>query len=158
MAGRDRDLLRASLPMPDRVSARAHLLAGALQAEPEPAVFADLQSRIVAYFEGKEVDFSDVPVYLEGQGEFACKVLEACRKVGLGQTVTYGDLARTIGRPTAARAVGGALGRNPIPLIIPCHRVIGMHGGLCGFSAPGGIAYKDRLLRHERSTRHSSHN
>ncbi len=157
LAGRGAGVMRASLPLPDRTAACEHLLAGAVRAHEDPALFVDLQSRIKAYFEGRAVEFSDVAVDLDGLGEFSCKVLAACRKVGLGQTVTYGDLACTIARPAAARAVGGALGRNPVPLIIPCHRIVCSTGRLGGFSAPGGIAYKDRLLRHERDMRHRSH-
>jgi methylated-DNA-[protein]-cysteine S-methyltransferase len=150
LAGGDRGVRRACLPLPSGDDVRRQLSAGLAHAQEEPALFRDLQPRIAAYFEGREVHLQDVPVDLDGLAGFTQKVLEACRKIGLGQTVTYGDLARTVGSPLASRAVGGALGRNPIPLIIPCHRVVRGTGGLGGFSAPGGIVYKDRLLKHER--------
>ncbi|WP_290755179.1 MULTISPECIES: methylated-DNA--[protein]-cysteine S-methyltransferase [unclassified Exiguobacterium] len=78
---------------------------------------------------------------------FAGKVLQALRTVPFGQTISYGELARMIGKPQAARAVGGALNRNPIALIYPCHRVIGATGKLTGFAS--GIAHKEALLAHE---------
>jgi methylated-DNA-[protein]-cysteine S-methyltransferase len=150
LAGGEQGVCRACLPLPSRDEAQRQLLAGVTRATEDPAPFRTLEPRIVSYFEGRQVYLVDVPVYLDGLAGFTRLVLEACRKIGFGQTVTYGDLARTIGNPRASRAAGGALGRNPIPLIIPCHRVIRSTGGLGGFSAPGGIQYKDRLLQHER--------
>ncbi|UKS56733.1 methylated-DNA--[protein]-cysteine S-methyltransferase [Exiguobacterium acetylicum] len=78
---------------------------------------------------------------------FAETVLQALRNVPFGQTISYGELARMIGKPKAARAVGGALNRNPIALIYPCHRVIGATGKMTGFAS--GIAHKEALLAHE---------
>lgn len=78
---------------------------------------------------------------------FAEQVLQALRTVPFGQTISYGELAQMIGKPKAARAVGGALNRNPIALIYPCHRVIGATGKLTGFAS--GIAHKEALLAHE---------
>ena len=86
----------------------------------------------------------DFPVELTGSA-FAQAVLAAVRGVGWGTTRTYGDIAREIGRPGAARAVGGALGRNPVPLLIPCHRILG-RGSWGGFTATGGLELKRRLL------------
>jgi len=98
------------------------------------------------------VDFSTDPaVSLNGSGSFAHKVLQACRKIAFGRTTTYGDLARQVGSPRAARAVGSVMAGNPIPLIIPCHRVLRTNGGLGGFSAPGGTAIKQKMLDHEQS-------
>jgi methylated-DNA-[protein]-cysteine S-methyltransferase len=111
----------------------------------------DLQERIVAYYEGEPVDFSVEPaVSLNGSHLFARKVLQACRKIAFGRTTTYSELARQVGSPRAARAVGGVMAANPIPLIIPCHRVLRTDGGLGGFSAPGGTAIKQKMLRHEQ--------
>jgi len=81
------------------------------------------------------------------------QVLQACRNISFGQTRTYSDLAKQVGSPNAARAVGGVMAHNPIPLIIPCHRVLRTDGGLGGFSAPGGIAIKQKMLHHEQSAR-----
>lgn len=80
-------------------------------------------------------------------GDFAWDVLRATRKVPFGRTTTYGEVAATIGRPKAARAVGGALGSNPIPIVIPCHRVVGAGGKLTGYA--GGLVRKELLLELE---------
>jgi methylated-DNA-[protein]-cysteine S-methyltransferase len=149
LAGGERGVCRTCLPLPSSDAVRRQLLLGLTQAKEEPSLFRDLEPRIVSYFEGLKVHLLDVSLDLDGLAGFTRLVLEACRKIDFGQTVTYGDLARTIGNPRASRAVGGALARNPIPLVIPCHRVIRGTGGLGGFSAPGGIEYKDRLLQHE---------
>ena len=74
----------------------------------------------------------------------------ATRAVGPGSTATYGEIARAIGDPGAARAVGAALGANPFPIVVPCHRVLAAGGALHGFSAPGGVATKRRMLELER--------
>jgi methylated-DNA-[protein]-cysteine S-methyltransferase len=119
----------------------------------------DLQERIIAYYEGEPVDFrADPAVSLNGSVPFAHRVLQACRKIAFGRTTTYSDLARQVGSPRAARAVGSIMAGNPIPLIIPCHRVLRTDGGLGGFSAPGGIPIKQKMLRHEQagSTHHTS--
>ena len=98
------------------------------------------------HLKGDLQDFRDIPVDLDGVGPFVRKVCEAAREIPVGQTVTYADLARALGQPGAARAVGRALGRNPIPLIIPCHRVLAAHGKPGGFSAHGGRVTKAKLL------------
>ena len=152
IAGDQRGIYRTCLPVPDRDAACRWLLGGLARAQNEPGLFADLQSRIVAYFEGGNVEFGmDVPVVLDGLSAFASQVLQACRRVRSGRTVTYGQLAARVGRPQAARAAGSALARNPIPLIIPCHRVLCANGQMGGFSAPGGTGLKERLLRHEHT-------
>jgi methylated-DNA-[protein]-cysteine S-methyltransferase len=81
---------------------------------------------------------------------FQRQVLRACRAIPYGETATYQDLARRIGRPAACRAVARALATNPWPIIIPCHRVVRRDGSLGGYSGPGGIALKQRLLEMER--------
>ncbi|MBI5244728.1 MAG: MGMT family protein [Elusimicrobia bacterium] len=81
--------------------------------------------------------------------EFYQKVWKACARIPRGQVRTYGWIARRIGRPKAARAVGQALGKNPFAPAVPCHRVVGADGSMTGFSAPGGVAAKKRLLLKE---------
>jgi len=121
----------------------------------DQALLMELQERIIAYFEGEPVDFrADPPVSLDRARSFGLRVLHACRAIPFGRTVTYSDLAQQVGCPGAARAVGGVMAANPIPLIVPCHRVLRTDGGLGGFSAPGGIATKQRMLRHEQSAIH----
>ncbi|RKY02473.1 hypothetical protein DRP77_07865, partial [Candidatus Poribacteria bacterium] len=101
------------------------------------------------YFLGERVEF-DLKLDLSLGTPFMRKVWEAVRAIPYGEVRTYGWVARTIGSPRAFRAVGMALARNPLPLIVPCHRVIGSDGTLKGFTAPGGIEMKRRLLEHER--------
>lgn len=103
------------------------------------------------YFSGRRADFSEIDCDLPPQGTFAGKVLRACRSIPCGRTQSYGELARRIGQPGSARAVGTAMSRNPIPLVIPCHRVICSDGRMGGFSAPGGVKLKRRMLAMERS-------
>ena len=137
------------LPMPDRDAVRERLDIDP-EASPDESLLPELQPKIVAYYEGQKVDFRNVPrLALAGKGPFAKTVLDACRGIPFGCTETYASLARMIDRPGAARAVGTALAQNPIPLIIPCHRVIRTDGGLGGFSAFGGTAAKQRMLLHE---------
>ena len=97
------------------------------------------------YFAGKptkfavDIDFTDHPPFREA-------VLRACRRIPYGKTASYADLARAVGKPRAARAVGTAMAHNPVPLVIPCHRVVRSDGSLGGFSTPRGVKEKKRLL------------
>lgn len=111
-----------------------------------PEEIARLIRRIARHLEAGRDSFADVRVDLEGVGKFDRSVFQAVREIPPRKTATYGELARRIGRAKAARAVGAALSRNPIPIIIPCHRVIGSNGALVGFSARGGTRLKERLL------------
>jgi methylated-DNA-[protein]-cysteine S-methyltransferase len=154
-AGVDEAVSRTFLPVADRQGAERGLLWGLGPAAHDvrfsQGYLPDLQEQIVAYFEGQNIDFSiDPPVDLDHASPFGQKILHACRTIPFGSTKTYSDLARQVGCPAAARAVGGVMAANPIPLIVPCHRVLRTDGGLGGFSAPGGTAVKQRLLEHER--------
>lgn len=102
---------------------------------------------IAAYLAGKRREFT-VPVDWDQLRGFTRQVLQACATIPWGQTASYADLARAVGSPRAARAVGQALGRNPAPLLVPCHRVIASGGGLGGFG--GGLPMKQRLLELEQ--------
>ena len=104
-----------------------------------------VQSELSRYFSGKLKHWS-LELSLEGT-EFQQSVWAALRNIPVGTTSTYQEIADAIGRPSAVRAVGSAIGRNPIPVVIPCHRVIGSNGSLTGFS--GGLDKKTWLLRHE---------
>ena len=106
------------------------------------APFKEVMRQLDSYFAGKLQDF-DLPLVLDGT-EFQLLVWRHLRKIPYGETVSYGQLARQIGSPDAARAVGLANGSNPIPIIIPCHRVIGSNGDLTGFG--GGLPVKKKLL------------
>lgn len=105
-----------------------------------------------AYFLGQRVEF-DLPLDLAGAGEFEAKVYHALREVGYGEVRSYGWLAAQVGALGGARAVGAALAKNPVPLIVPCHRIIRADGGLGGFSGPGGIKLKKWMLELEARSR-----
>jgi methylated-DNA-[protein]-cysteine S-methyltransferase len=157
-AGTDDTVSRTFLPVPDRQTAERGLLLGLGPAAHDvrfsQGFLPDLQEQVLAYFEGQTVDFSvDPPVNLDHATAFGQKVLRACRAISYGRTMTYTDLARQVGSPAAARAVGGVMAANPIPLILPCHRVLRADGGLGGFSAPGGTATKHKMLEHEQLLR-----
>jgi len=101
---------------------------------------------LTAYFEGVPTDFAGLTLDPQGTS-FQRRVWQELRRIPRGQAISYKELAQRIGNPKASRAVGQANGRNPIPLIIPCHRVIATNGGLGGFSS--GLDRKRWLLRHE---------
>jgi methylated-DNA-[protein]-cysteine S-methyltransferase len=121
---------------------------GAVDSAPSISVAAAIR-RIVGLLDGDADDLRDVTVDLDGVSEFKRRVYDVTRAVGPGQTTTYGEIAIKLGAPHAAREVGQALGHNPVPLIVPCHRVLGAGGKLVGFSAAGGVVTKLRLLRIE---------
>lgn len=129
---------------------------GSMRRDPEPEwiynekPFAEAVQQLGEYFDGERREF-DLPLKLNGT-EFQLAVLEELKRIPYGETLSYRDIAERIGRPKAMRAVGAANGRNPIPIVVPCHRVIGASGDLTGFG--GGLATKEALLRLEAE--HSS--
>jgi len=120
--------------------------AGAEAARVPPAAIANLIERVQRHLGGELTDFADVPVDMGGCEPFSLAVYAAARHIPTGQSRTYGALARILGQPGAAQAVGQALGNNPIPLIVPCHRIVAADGKGGGFSAHGGLKAKERLL------------
>jgi methylated-DNA-[protein]-cysteine S-methyltransferase len=124
---------------------------GSMRREPEAdwifneAQLVDACRQLREYFAGERRHF-DLPLKLKGT-EFQVRVLEALQGIPYGETTSYGEIAKRIGRPKAVRAVGAANGRNPIPIVVPCHRVIGSSGDLTGFG--GGLDTKEALLRLE---------
>jgi methylated-DNA-[protein]-cysteine S-methyltransferase len=119
---------------------------------PTPEV-AEAVAAVKRYFEGEETDFSALTLDLRDQDAFFRQIYIAARQVGWGQTTTYGTLAKELGAgPEAARDVGQAMAKNPVPLIIPCHRVLAAGGKVGGFSAPGGAATKIHMLKLEGVT------
>jgi methylated-DNA-[protein]-cysteine S-methyltransferase len=152
LVGTRSGLLRSSLPVSAEAKATAALLEGLAGARLEKVFHETLQQQIQAYFEGECVDFGrDIPLLLDGFSWFAQQVLRTCRNIRYGRTVSYGRLARMAGRANAARAVGRVMANNPIPLIIPCHRIIRTDGQPGGFSATGGVVLKKRMLAMERT-------
>ena len=125
-------------------------LPDAKPAVPPPNVAAAVDAA-KRYFAGERIEFFDIALDLDGQDEMFLKIYDAARRIGWGRTTTYGGLAKELGAQgwEAARDVGQAMAKNPIPLIIPCHRVLAAGGKLGGFSAPGGSATKQRMLEME---------
>ncbi|REK24577.1 MAG: methylated-DNA--[protein]-cysteine S-methyltransferase [Planctomycetota bacterium] len=113
----------------------------------------DLVVRLQRFAAGEFDDFCDVTVDTTDLSEFSRRVVSQCRQIPPGETLTYGELAARAGSAAAARAVGRVMARNRIPLVIPCHRVVGSGGKLTGFSAPGGCETKQRLLELEMQMR-----
>jgi methylated-DNA-[protein]-cysteine S-methyltransferase len=150
LAGTENGLCRTQLPASKPEKIKSRLLKNLPAARFDKSFCKNLQQQITAYFEGGIIKFSrDVPLILDGFTSFGTSVLRTCRKIELGQTITYGQLAKKAGRPNASRAVGSTLAKNPMPLIIPCHRIIRSDGKLGGFSAPGGISVKKKMLKLE---------
>jgi methylated-DNA-[protein]-cysteine S-methyltransferase len=114
-----------------------------------PPRIAGIIRKIQEHLHGDVQAFLDIVVDLDSVGPFARQVYEAARKIPAGRTMTYGELAADMNRPTAPRAVGQALGRNPVPLLVPCHRVLASGRKPGGFSAYGGVETKARLLEIE---------
>jgi methylated-DNA-[protein]-cysteine S-methyltransferase len=114
-----------------------------------PQPIAAAVAAIVALLAGERRDLREIALDDREVDDFRRRVYAATRAIGPGETATYGEIARAIGDPGAARAVGAALGSNPFPIVVPCHRVLAADGALHGFSAPGGIATKRRMLEIE---------
>jgi methylated-DNA-[protein]-cysteine S-methyltransferase len=141
------------LPEPDdeRTVARMQRhVPDAAPAEP-PAWVQQTISRIQGLLEGTPDDLADVRLAMESVPEFNRQVYEVTRAIPHGRTLTYGEVARKIGDPGAARAVGQALGHNPFAPVVPCHRVLAAHRGSGGFSADGGVATKLKMLEIEKA-------
>jgi len=151
LAWTDIGVARVALPGRDR--AKTEIWISREPAEPgfPDGRFAELPQRIKRYAEGEQMDFGDVPLDLSDVPEFNRQAYAELLKVGYGETTTYGAIARTLGDVTLSRAVGQAMGANPVPLIIPCHRVLGADGKAGGFSSPGGVSAKMRMLALEHA-------
>lgn len=162
LAGNKYGLLRTCLPGPEPEKIKCQLLKSLSLVNRASGIedrvsmikfdktfFKTAQEQITAYFESTCVDFRNLPIVLSSFSHFHRSVLTACRDIKFGRTVSYSALARKSGRPAAARAVGSALARNPLPLIIPCHRIVRSDGKIGDFSAPGGRNLKEKLLKHE---------
>ncbi|MEQ1944006.1 methylated-DNA--[protein]-cysteine S-methyltransferase [Mesorhizobium sp. VNQ89] len=117
-----------------------------------PDWIASLVRDIKAYALGEDIDFTSVPVDLAGIDDFRLAIYDTARKLRFGETTTYGELATRAGHPGLPRETGQALGANPVPLVIPCHRILAAGGKIGGFSAPGGSVTKATMLALERVT------
>jgi methylated-DNA-[protein]-cysteine S-methyltransferase len=147
IAWRGGRIVRSALPQ-----ATPARFPGMAQAEPPASVAAAIDA-IVGLLSGQPADLSTIGIDLSGAAEFDRAVYAAASRIPRGEVRTYGEIASEIGQPRAAQAVGLALGRNPVPIIVPCHRVLAASGRSGGFSAPGGIATKFRILEIEGARR-----
>ena len=142
----ERGVCDVTLDAPDEQRYRARLAGWVSDARRDSLAVAAVAGELDVYFAGCLTQFS-VPLDLTRVTPFTQRVLGAARRIAFGSVTSYGDIARRIGAPAASRAVGGALGRNPVPIIVPCHRVVTHARQLGGFT--GGIAFKRALLRLE---------
>ena len=151
IAWAERGIVGVQLPEAQPAATRTRLrrrFPAAVEAPPSPLVRRAI-ARVTALLDGEAVDLTDLELDMEQLPPFQRRVYEAARAIPVGATLTYGEIAARIGEPGAARAVGQALGANPFALIVPCHRVLAAGGKPGGFSAPGGVTTKLRLLATE---------
>ena len=144
----NRGLRALALPVPTREEAESRFVGKGME---EPRVETDkeiqeLVGELQRYFAGERVEFS-VRLDLDGLTEWQKRVLMKAAGIPYGKVMTYGDLAAAVGSPGAGRAVGQAMARNPVPIVVPCHRIVAASGKLGGFSA--GSDWKRKLLRLE---------
>ena len=144
-------LIRLCLPERSREAVERRLFrhAGVSTSTDQPQWVVELIVSIKAYAAGEDIDFSGVPVDLAGVDDFRLAIYDAARKLSYGETTTYGELAKRAGQPGLPRETGAALGANPVPLVIPCHRILAAGGKIGGFSAPGGSTTKEKMLAME---------
>jgi len=140
-------ITRFRLPDPDRAAA-AQQFKGKSESQSPPPQVAAVVGQAKRYFAGERIDFSAIDLDLSNIDPLRRSIYDALRQVSFGETVTYGELAKRAGgtAPQAAQDVGVAMARNPVPLIIPCHRVLAAGGKLGGFSAPGRTETKEKML------------
>jgi methylated-DNA-[protein]-cysteine S-methyltransferase len=134
---------------PDETRRRMRRRLPGCSEQPPPVAVRQVIERIRALFDGSGDDLADIEVDLSGVADFHRSVYQVTRGIKPGTTLSYGAIATELGLPGAARAVGRALGHNPCPIIIPCHRVLAADGSMHGFSANGGVATKRRMLQLE---------
>jgi methylated-DNA-[protein]-cysteine S-methyltransferase len=150
-----RGIFGVQLPQANEAATRARLrrrYPRLSEIEPPEPVRAAI-SAMTALLAGQRIDLSGVEIDFAAIGPFELSVYLLARAIPIGETLTYGEVATRLGDPTQAREVGQALGRNPVPIIVPCHRVIAAGGKTGGFSAPGGVATKLKIL--EIESRHA---
>lgn len=148
----DSGIVGAFLPERDAGALRARVVKkfpDSAETQPTAAV-AETVAGVIALMAGEKRDLSDAPLDLSGTPPFHQRVYALARTIPPGETMTYGEIAKALGAgPEAARAVGEAMGRNPCPILMPCHRVLGAGGKPGGFSAPGGVETKLKMLQIE---------
>lgn len=153
IAWSDRGVIAVQLPEGDEAKTRARLLRRcphAREAAP-PAAVQDAIEGIISLLRGERHDLSAIALDMDGLPSFDRRVYEVARTIAPGATLSYGEISARLGARDLAREVGQALGRNPFPIIVPCHRVLAAGGKAGGFSANGGVTTKLRLLTIERA-------
>ena len=151
MAWIDGQVSRLTFGHPSPQAAAASLQ---LDCDPSKAtgLIGKLTKRLQAFAaDDRKDDFLDVPLFMSDKTPFQQAVIERCRRIPRGETLSYGELAAAVGHPGAARAVGTVMSSNRFPLIVPCHRVVGARGAIGGYTAPDGVAMKRRLLAMEEA-------
>ena len=141
-------IVGVELPHADPARTQARVLRyhpDAVESTPPPPV-AKAVRRMAGLLQGMRDDLSDIEVDLSGLPPFQRQVYEFVRTIPPGDAMTYGQVAEAVGAPGGAQAVGQAMGHNPVPIVVPCHRVVAAGGRLGGFSAPGGATTKRRML------------
>lgn len=149
-----RGLRAVQLPQKNRSAAVAGVRRAYPNAVEDANLLPNLARGLLRFFAGEPVDF-DVPLDWTDYSDFETDVWQACRGVKYGETCSYKGLADRLGRPGGARAVGMAMAHNPCPIVVPCHRVVRSDGSLGGYSGPGGIGFKQRLLEMEAAVAHA---
>jgi len=153
IAWNERGVTSVQLPEPERVRVVARLrrrFVEARESVPPPSIQAAIDA-MVALLRGESRELLDVELDMDEVEPFDARVYEQARRIPVGATLTYGQIAKQLGDVRLAREVGQALGRNPFPLVVPCHRVVAAGGKLGGFSARGGVNTKQRLLEIEQA-------
>jgi len=150
LLGGEQGLVRTCLPVAHKEAVQSRLLSDIPNAEWSKNAFSALKISIEDYYKGSPADFGNVKVYLGDSSDFQRKVLTTLQTISYGEIVSYSQLARLAGSSKAARAIGMVMAQNPLPLIIPCHRVIKADGSVGQFSAEGGTDTKRRMLDLER--------
>jgi methylated-DNA-[protein]-cysteine S-methyltransferase len=145
------DIGLARLMLPGETSAEMRQRMESKGRAEQPDGQRELADRIAAYADGAEDDFTDIAVDLAGVPDTNRRIYEHIRELGWGETTTYGAIARWLGDVALSRAVGAAMGANPVPLVIPCHRVLAADGKTGGFSSPNGVRTKMQMLALERA-------
>jgi len=149
-AEKNATLLQLSLGCKTRESALERIRPEYLKAASYETWYPELTEAVQAYAEGDPIDFRAIRIDLAHLTDFGRRVINACRRIPYGQTVTYAELAARADSPNAARAVGSRMAANRTILVVPCHRVVGSDDTLGGFSGPGGIGFKKKLLELEQ--------
>ena len=151
LASEKNKLMHTYLPVLCKDTVKTAILSHEPHAQCANRNFSVLQQKIKNYYNGLIVDFNPVQLYLAELSSFTIKVLTALQGVDYGTTITYSELARLSGHAKAARAIGSVMAKNPLPLIIPCHRVIKADGSIGQFSGPGSTHTKKQMIDLEQS-------